>query len=333
MGERTFKKVQFGKELKTAKGTEVNATSIFLGDAGVPSDRQYVAPNYNLALRARAAEFHLYEQKVDSFALTVENGYFQILPMLFSMLLKGDITATEHTEDQDDYDWAFTPSLTATNSQDSFTFEVGDDVEQYLLTYVMAKRLTIEGAMGQNAAIKLGADCFAKSIAATDFTSGLTIPTIEPMVANMTQLFIDTSWADRGVHDRPGLLRDFSLEMISGLHPRFHGNGLTMDSHGETYIDVMLRMTLEGNSTADGYYDGYLARTPYAIELKIPGSAIGTGQTHFLTVDLWGRFEEMVPMGSEADGDNLHTALFHGFYDPTGAAMLAVNVCTDKSTV
>lgn len=333
MGERVFKKIQFGKEVKTTKGTVAAATSIFLGDAGVPPDRAYVKPNYNLALRARSAEFHLYQQLVDPFNLTVENGYFQILPALLSMLLKGDITPSIHTTGQGDYDWGFSPSLTATNAQDSFTFEIGDDTEQYLLSYVMAKRLTIEGAMGANSAVKLSAECFAQDLAVGAFTGALTIPTIEPMVANQAQLFIDTTWAGKGGTQKTGLLRDFSLEILSGLHPRFHGNGLTYDSHGETFIDVMLRMTLEGDSVADGYYDGYLARTPYAIELKIPGSQIGSGQTHFLKVDLWGRFEEMVPMGSEADGDNLHTCLFHGQYDPTGAAMLAVNVCTNKSAV
>lgn len=333
MGERAFKKIQYGKEGSGARGTEVDATKIFLGDASVPTDRAYVAPNYNLALRSRSSEFHLYQQLVDGFTLSVENGYFQILPMLFSMLLKGNITASMHTSGQNDYDWAFSPSLTASNSQDSFTFEIGDDVEQYLLTYVMAKRLTIEGAMGQNQAIKLSAECFGQEVAAGDFTGALTLPTIEPMVANQTQLYIDTTWAGKGGTQKTGLLRDFSLEILSGLHPRFHGNGLTYDAHGETYIDVMLRMTLEGNSVADGYYDGYLAKTPYAIELKIPGSQIGSGQTHFLKADLWGRFEEMVPMGSEADGDNLHTCLFHGQYDPTGAAMLAVNVCTNSNTV
>jgi hypothetical protein len=92
MGERMFKKIQYGKELKTAKGTEVNATSMFLGDAAVPSDRAYVFPSYNLAVAARATEAHLYQQLADGFTLNVDDGYFQILPMLLSMAVKGDIT-------------------------------------------------------------------------------------------------------------------------------------------------------------------------------------------------------------------------------------------------
>jgi hypothetical protein len=333
MGERVFKKIQYGKELKTAKGTLVDATKIFLGDMPVPADRQYVAPSYNLALRAASKELHLYQQLADGFTLSVENGFFQVLPFLLSMALKGDITPSLVTTGQGDYLWTFTPSLTATNAQDSFTLEVGDDVEQFDLPYVMCKRLTIEGAMGQNAPVKLSAECFAQSVASSAFTAGLTLPAVEPMVANNAKLYIDTTWAGKGGTQKTGLLRDFSLEILTGLHPKFHGNGLTYDAHGEGKIDVMLRMTLEGDSVADGYYDGFIARTPYAIRLKIPGSQIGSGSSYDLTVDLWGRFVEMVPLGGEADGDNLHTCLFQGQYDTTGAAMLAVTCTTNSNAV
>lgn len=333
MGERVFKKIQFGKELKTAKGTLVAATSMFLGDAAVPADRSYIFPNYNLAVRAKAIEPHLYQQLVDGFTLNIDEGYFQALPFLLSMALKGDITPVVHTTGQSDYDWPFTPSMVAGNTQDSMSVEVGDDVQAYALPYVMAKKITIAGAMGQNQAVKLSAECFAKSVAPVSFTGALTVPAIEPMVANKTQLYIDPLWANKGTTLKSSLLRDFSLEIITGLHPKFHGNALTMDSHGETYIDAMLKLTLEGDSVADGYYDAMQAKTPMAIQLKIVGSQIGTGQTHFLKASLWGVWEEMQPMGSEADGDNLHVGLFHGLYGTVGAAMLAVDVCTNKSAV
>lgn len=333
MGARAFKKIQYGKELKTAKGTGVASTGMFLGDASVPSDRSYVFPKYNLALKAQASEAHLYQQLVDGFTLSLEDGYFQALPWLLSMALKGDITAVVHTTGQSDYDWPFSPSLVAGNTQDSFSVEIGDDAQAYLLTYCMAKKITIAGALGQNQAVKVSAECYAKSIIPTTFTPALTIPAIEPMVANKAELYIDPLWANKGATVKTGLLRDYSLEIITGLHPQFHGAGLVMDAHGETYIDAMLRLTLEGNSVAKGYYDAMQAKTPMAIQLKIPGGQIGSGQTHFLKASLWGVFEAVEPMGSEADGDNLHVALFHGLYGTVGAAMLALDVCTNKATV
>ena len=331
MGERVFKRIQFGKE--GTKGAGAAATSMFLGDAAVPSDRSYVFPAYNLAVRARSDAAHLYQQLVDSFTLNVDDGYFQILPMLLSMALKGGITPVVHTSGQSDYDWAFTPSLTASNAQDSMAVEIGDDVQAYEIDYVMAKKLTIAGALGQNQAVKLSADCFGNTVTPVTFTGALTPPTVEPMVANKTQLYIDALWANKGNTEKTGLLRDFSLDIITGLHPKIHGNSLTMDSHGEGYIDAMLKMTLEGSSVADGYYDAFQARTAMALQLKISGAQIGSGQTHSLVIGLWGVFEEMQPLGSEQDGDNLHVALFHGLYGATGAAMLAVDVCTNKSAV
>jgi hypothetical protein len=98
----------------------------------------------------------------------------------------------------------------------------------------------------------------------------------------------------------------------------------------------MLRLTLEGTSVADGYYDSMQAKTPHSIRIKTIGSQIGSGTTYSMVFDLWGVFEEMQPMGSEADGNNLHVALFHGIYDPTpsvGLAMLACTVTTNANTV
>jgi hypothetical protein len=334
MGERMFKRIQYGLELNSAKGTEVDATSMFLGDANVPSDRAYVFPSYNLAVAARATEAHLYQTLVDGFTLNVENGYFQALPMLMSMSMLGQITPSLITTGQGDYQWLVEPSMTTTNLQDSFTIEIGDDVQAYLLKYVMAKKLTIAGAMGQNQAVKLSAECFAQSCAPTTFTTGLTIPTIEPMVANKTIFYVDTSWATKANTIKNGLLRDYSLEIITGLHPKFHGNSLTYDAHGESYFDAMLRLTLEGNSVADEMYDYYRDKTPLAICVFISsGTQIGSGTTHQLFMNIWGVFEDIQPMGSEVDGNNLHVALFHGLYDTVGASMLQFNLYTNKSAV
>jgi hypothetical protein len=333
MGERMFKRVQFGKELKTAKGVEVDATSMFLGDAAVPSDRKYIFPAYNLAVAARSAEAHLYQQLVDSFTLNVDDGYYQILPMLLSMAVKGDLSGILKHSGQGDYEWTFTPSMTATNAQDSFTVEIGDDVQAYLLNYVMCKKLTIAGTMGQNQAVKLTAECFAQSCAPTTFTSSLTIPTIEPIVANKAQLYIDTTWSGVGGSVKTGLLRDFSFELITGLHPKFHGSALTFDVHGESYFEAMLKLTLEGDSDANALYTGMQARTPYAIQLKVTGSAIGSGLSHTLKISMWGVFEDLQPMGSEKDGNNLHVGLFHGLYGTVGAQMFTLYVCTNKSAV
>jgi hypothetical protein len=334
MGERMFKKIQYGLELNSAKGTEVDATSMFLGDAAVPSDRTYVFPSYNLAVAARSAEAHLYQTLVDGFTLNIENGYYQALPMLLSMATLGQGSPSGPiTSGQNDYSWDFSPSMISSNVQDSFTFEIGDDVQAYLLKYVMAKKLTIAGAMGQNQAIKLSAECFAQSCAPTTFTSGLTIPIVEPMVANKTQFYIDTAFANVETTLMADLLRDFSLEIQTGLHPKFHGNSLTYDVHGEGYFDVMLRLTLEGTAEADALYDYYRSKTPLAIALYIEGSPIGTGHTHYLDLYIWGAFEEMQPMGSDADGNNLHTALFRGLYDPVSAKMLQIYAITNKSAV
>ncbi len=321
MGERTFNIAQIGKE--SIKGTAVAATARLLGDVKVPKDQVPVYPGFNLGIRAKDVESHSYQQLVDGLVLDFPTAYFQLLPWLASMTLKGNITPGAHSGGTGFFDWDHTPALTsASNAQDSFTVEMGDNVQAYEANYLLGKKLTISGAMGNNEPVKASVETFGQKLVPSTFTSAIAIPSIETMIANLTKLYINSSWATKGTTQVTGLLIDYSLEILTGLVPRHHGNGLSFDSHKEGPIDAMLKLTLEGDAAVDAYYDGCYPtpgtpKTKYAIELDIPGSG-----HNVLKVALWGEFEEIIPLGSEKDGNNLYSALFHGLYDPTGAAML-----------
>jgi ribosomal protein L31 len=197
----------------------------------------------------------------------------------------------------------------------------------------MARRLVISGRLGADEPVKLEMECFGKQVTPTTFTAALALPTVEPIIANNTKIFIDTTWAGLGGTQKTDLLREFSIEIMSGLHPKFHGGAKTMTAHGEGYFDIMGTFTFEGNANADTLFDAFQAETPYAIRLSNDGSQIGAGTNHSLSIDMWGSFEEVIPLGSESEGNNLHTAIFHGYYDTTGSAMFDVDVTTDQNTI
>jgi len=338
MGERAFYKVQYGLESPSAHGTEVNATRIWLGSVDkVPDDHVPVFPLHNLAIRGRANEGEIYQWLVDGLTLNgPENGaYFQMLPFMFSLFFKGAVSASEQHPGQGDYKWTFTPSLTAVNNPDSATLEYGDNQQAYITKFLMGKRLVLGGVMGQNQAVRASLECFGDKVEKTTFTAGLSKPSITPMAANQSKIYMDALWANKGTTQKTGLLRSWEVEFLNGGHPKFHGNGLTFDAHGEGYLDFMLTLELEGNADAVALYDASKAnpKTPSAFEIKVPGPQIGTGDTHLLKLDLWGAPEYVTPMDSDADGDHLYKALIHGLYDPTGAAMLAVEVTTSWNAV
>lgn len=331
MGERTFNKIQAG--IESSRGTAVAATRHLPGSLTVPTDRKPKFPEENLALRARSQRSAIYQLLADNVRYSLTDGVFQVLPLLFSIGLKGGVTGAEQTTDQDDYLYDFSPSLTGDNDPVAMTLEYGDNTQAYEIEYTMAKRIRIAGNPGSDAAVTIDADLFGRQITPVSFTGAIATPLYTEMVANMAKFYIDGTWATLGNTQKTGLLREFSVEILTGVHYKFHGNGAKyFSTHGESLIDVMATFTFEGDSTADTEFDAFQAGTPRAIRLLIEGPQIGSGDKHALQLDMYGSYEEVIPLGGNEDGDNLHTAIFHVHADRESTRhMLGVQVTTNIS--
>lgn len=334
MGSLAFSRVQYGKELKTAHGTPVAATTMLPGFTIIPPvDRKPVYAGGSLGVRVREHQAAIMQIKADGMSLKNGLGYFQALPLLFSCGLKGDLTPSEVTPSQGDYLWTFAPSLTGDNTPDSMSLEMGDDVQAYQVEYVMVKSLKLDFVMGANAGVPIEATLVGKQVTPVTFTGALALPSTELMVANLTKLYIDPSWATVGATVQTGLLREVHVELLFGVELLHHGAAKTIDAHRQNFIAAAMNLVLEGNSAADALYDAQRAVTPKVIRVHCEGAQIGTGTKHSLDLDVWGVFDEVQPMGQESDGDDLHTAVFHSLYDPTGAKTFQAAVTTTKATV
>lgn len=333
MGSRYFSKMQYGKE--TTRGTAVAATKIFLGKMfDVKSDRQPVFPTENVGINTDAVRGEIY-QYLYSNTLSTEYGYFQELPLLFGCGLKGGVTATEQTASQADYLWTFTPSLTAANSPDAFTLEYGDDVQAWRSEYCMFERIRISGkiAQGMDASpVAVEADFFGRQISTNSFTGSLSLPTATAMNAKLARFYLDTSWAGIGGTEKTNTLREFDIEIVTGVHPTFSGSGNQyFNQHQEGLITAKAQFVFEGNSNANTVMTNHLAKTFQAVRLTVNGPQIGSGQVHSLKIDIGGYWESVSPLSSEDRNDNLTAATLRGFYDSTGAKMLQVAVSTNVS--
>ena len=331
---RALSKMQFGMENPAARGDPVAADTLILGaEIGpVPVDRVPVFPEDALGVRARSSRALIYNYLVQN-TLKIEHGYFDILPMLLSGTLKGNITASEQNGGESDYLWTFAPSMTATNAPDSITLEVGDNVDAYEVEYVMFEKLKLSGVVAQgteSSPVMIEADYFGRQVTKTSFTGAITAPTVEPMNAKLSRIAIDALWANRGNTEVTAILRAWDLEIIGGLHPTFHGSALrTFDVFGEGFVDAVLTLTFEGSAAADAERDKWIARTAQAIQIKVLGSQIGSGDTFSFVANLWGAYENVVPLAEEDRGNNLHTAVFRGLYGITGATILELLTTVD----
>jgi hypothetical protein len=339
MGERTFSKLQFGIESAVAQGMAVAADTLLAG-AEIPPvnpDRAPSFPEDNLGVRAAGSRVRI-DQYLAENSIRIPQCYFQALPAILSCGLKGGVTPAEQTPSQNDMLWAHTPSMTASNAPDSMTLEAGDDTQAYEIEYVMFKRIRMAGVIaqaGEESPVALEAEYFGRQVTPTAFTGSISVPNMTDIVAKLSRIYINATWAAKGTTEVTSLLRAWELEILTGLHPKFFGSGNRyFDAHGQSRIDVMLGLTYEGNASADAEWDKYRIGTKQAIRVQIDsGVQIGTGVTHKLTLDVWGAYETVIPLSNEDRGNNLHTAMFRGRYDPTGAQELDVRVITNVAAI
>jgi hypothetical protein len=336
-GERCFSKIQYGKELKTAHGTPVAATKILLGDIfPVATDRKIQFPEDALGVRMKSMREIVYQYLAQG-TLKASNGYFQMLPLLFSCGMKGDVTAVETTPAQSDYLWTFTPGLAATNTPDSLTIEYGDNVQAFRSEYAMFQRLKFTGAIAQgqgDSPVAIEGEWFARQLAKNAFTGALSLPVVEPMNAKTARLYVDTTWAGVGATEQANSLRKFDVEILTGVHPKFLGAADKFFTiHGEGDFEFKAILDLEGTDLASAIRDAKDAGTLAVVRLTVTGAQIGTGTPHKLTLDLGGFWEDVKPLASEDRGSNITQAVLHGTYDPTGAKGLQCTVTTNSATM
>lgn len=335
MTTRLLSKIQWG--LESTRGTAVAADTMWAAKhPPISVDRKPKFERFDLGLRAENTHAHI-DQYLYEDTLSFQPAYFQALPALFSIGIKGSITPVEQTGSQSDYLWAFTPSWTAANSPQSLTMELGDDTQAYEVEYVMAKRYRISGAVSQDqgeSPVNIDMEYFGRQLTATTFTGSLSAPTISIMNAKHARYYRDTSWAGIGGTEKTSVLRGFDLDIITGVHPKFFGSANKyFSTHGEGYIGFMATFTWERSAESDAVWDLQQAGTKSFVELEVIGDQIGTGVNHKLEVKMAGTWQDVVPLSSEDNGNNIDVGVLVGTYDFTGAEMLDINVYTNVSAI
>ncbi|NMC30702.1 MAG: hypothetical protein GYA45_11600 [Pelolinea sp.] len=326
--------LQYGKE--SPSGTAVVATKRILGSMNYVPDQQAVIPADDIGKNVpgyRAVK----GGKLVANSILIERGYFQILPLIFSLLLKGGITPAEQTTDQEDYLWAFDPDLTATgNTPDTITLESGDaGVQGFETEYVVFEKVKISGSVpqdGRDAPIKIDIDFFGKQNTKTTFTAAIAPPVVNEMSGFLTRLYVNDSWAAVGTTEKTNILRAFDIEIIGGFAPAFHGGqSLTFDAVVEGKKSILVTLTLDSGADAMALHDA-LGEVKF-LKLLFEGPAIGTGDKHSLAIKFAGVVMDPKLNASYENDVPLTTVQLEGVYDPTGGKMFTVDVTTNSATI
>ncbi len=331
-------KVQIGKESALAHGTGVAATVLLpIKQKAMPIDRKVTPIDHDIGANVEVVD-NLVQGRLVKDTLSWDQGAFQLFPYLLSAFSKGGVTPVEQTTDQDDFLWDHEPALDSSdNEQDSFTIERGDNIQAYEHNYCMFERIKISSQVNQDGgenSVKIDADYFARENVASAFTGSLSPLALTYMNGKLSQVFLDTLWADLGDTELAGLLRSWDLEILSGLHPVFNGGSVeTFGSHEQGVISFMLNLTLQRSALTETLRAA-VGQTR-AARLTITGPVINSGENHKLNFDLFGFIEDVVPLNStdRTKSPNLDTVVLHGQYDAVSGKMIVPTVITNVASI
>jgi len=345
MGQRVLRFTQYGLEGDT-HGTAVEADTRLAANVVLPeSDREVVMPSAGVGQRVTNIIDNAYVRRILAEGITLETPaesglYYQILPLLFSLGITGNVSPTEQTASEGDYLWEFDANLSSAEDVDSMTLEFGDstDADQgYEVAYCMASSIEISGN-ADTGEVTSNVTLFGDEIAVTQMTSGLSYPSITGISGGLARLYVDDTWAGIGSSEISNALLDWTLTIDTGVHPKLRGNAnQKIADHGHDETSISLNLGLErGATNLDTEEDYYRSSTVTArfVRLEIDsGIAIGSGNNHKLTVDIAGTWTSWQSLGRDQDGNSIEVAMLSGGYDTTGSAAFGIDVTTDVSAI
>jgi len=313
MSLSAFRIIQAGKEVAATR-TEVNADKRFPGTMTLTNFIDRHSPQDD---RPSLAEFYRDVDIAQGASLRFQGAatYQQILDFL-AMGVKGAIAGV--IDSGTAYNWTITPSLTASNVQDSYTFEYGDDTQAWVSVHTMCRALELSFAMNQ--VTELTADLFSKFATKTTFTSGQVDPVVNEIVSNKLGVAIDSTYALAAATTTPktALVMGGTLRLVTGVIPIKYADGsMDFSTFGEQrrHLEVELEMAMGADAMTE--YDAWAARTLRAIQLKWTGPTL-VGANHTFVVNLIGRYVAEPVIFEDRDGQDIIRLIMHSREDTLG---------------
>ena len=304
MALEALRRIQAGREATAAQGTAVVADKVWIGTLTMTPNITFHRP---VDERQSLAEFRRVKKVAQRGTLRYEADatYEQIIDFL-AMSVRGNRSSSDPSGASNAKLWNFTPRLTASNNQDSFTVEYGDDTRVWQAKFAIIT--TLEMAFAADETVKLNADIVSNLPVplVTGFTDNLVDPEVNEIATNECEVFIDGTWAALGTTKKGNLVNGGTIRLTTGITPRQRLDGsfdfarfTEMRRHLEVDLDVV------ANTDGSTEYDAWVNQTDRAIKLKFTGPAIETGFDNEFEVDIFGKYMNDPNLFDAADGENL----------------------------
>jgi len=212
--------------------------------------------------------------------------------------------------------WTFAPNLIAGDRPDIYTMRYGDNVCVWQSAEVFATEMRLAGATEES--WKLTADLVGDQMATSAFVPTVYPTPLETILAQMTSLYIDNSWATLGSTPILGTLIDWEVT-IPAFHAKFFQDGdLRFSDIGLASRSLAVSFTYEftGGTCAERLL--WVAGTPRFIRLEAQGALINAPADYKeAIIDMCVIYEGVEPL-DERDGNDIMRFTGLTAYDPTG---------------
>lgn len=168
-----------------------------------------------------------------------------------------------------------------------------------------------------------------------DFTSGITVPTVEEIIFGKGKLYIDNTTGTIGTTQKSNTFLAFDLDLKTGWKGQPTGDGRKDFSFAKyTKAEWTLKVTFEHDGSAVTEKAAYRNKTARLIRIKIEGAALATAGSVYtyktLIIDVPGVWTDFTALEND-DGNDTVTGTLKGGYDVTaalGGQIIVVNELT-----
>lgn len=242
-----------------------------------------------------------------------EGATFEQLILFLSMAVAGGVAPTP--VGALGYLWTFAPNLAAGDRPDIYTLRYGDNQRCWESAEVFATEMRLAGATEES--WRLTADLVGDQMAPSAFEVIAYPVPLETILAQMTSLYIDNSWATLGNTLVSGTLIDWEVT-IPAFHPKFFQDGdMRFSDIGLASRSLAVSFTFEFTAGTVAERLLWVAGTPRFIRLAGQGSLINApADYHDAIIDMCVIYEGTEPL-DERDGNDIMRFTGRTVYDPT----------------
>jgi len=262
----------------------------------------------------------------------------RIFAYLFSNSINGNLTPYQQDAGNDplQYSWDFVPQSQTANTPDiaagidTFTIELGDNVQGYEIEYCVAETITLTGT--GNEPVEYTWEMFGRQVAKTTFTPALSVVEPQFFVSNLVKFYIGSTYANIFDTQKTDTLLSWTLTLATGFSPRYPADGI-LQFGGVNEAKKMISLELEylRGTNSEAEKDKYDARATTYLGLELLGATeIDSGRSNppRIRIQMAARYFEW-PEADDNEGAQTVTVTAETVKDATASKQFQIDTRTE----